>query len=168
MTKNINRYFKEDDVQYLEVINKYGSKIYFIVDEDMVDIMKTRRWYAMYCPHRRSHYLESNDRIKYHRLITNCPNNLVVDHIDRNTYDNRISNLRVCTVAENNKNREVAHFQRNPKPTNTGYQYISRINNGNEKYYYYKVAYRGARKNFKTLEDAKMFLEKIKKERVEV
>ena len=40
-----------------------------------------------------------------HRRITGAPKGLEVDHINRNPLDNRKSNLRVCTHAENMKNR---------------------------------------------------------------
>jgi hypothetical protein len=49
---------------------------------------------------------------KLHQLLLVCPNNMVVDHIERNKFDNRLENLRIVTVQDNNKNR--------PKPiTNT-------------------------------------------------
>lgn len=40
------------------------------------------------------------------RLIMNPPKNLVVDHINRNIFDNRRINLRVCTHSENLRNRK--------------------------------------------------------------
>jgi hypothetical protein len=43
--------------------------------------------------------------IPMHRLIMNPPPDKVVDHISGNPWDNRRGNLRVCTQAENARNR---------------------------------------------------------------
>jgi len=42
--------------------------------------------------------------IMMHRFILNAPRGLVVDHINHNGLDNRKSNLRLCTRAENSYN----------------------------------------------------------------
>ncbi|MFZ2146955.1 MAG: HNH endonuclease signature motif containing protein [Sedimentisphaerales bacterium] len=47
--------------------------------------------------------------IYMHREITNCPDDKEVDHINRNTLDNRRENLRVSTRAENMANRTQAY-----------------------------------------------------------
>ena len=39
------------------------------------------------------------------RLITNCPDELQVDHRNHNRFDNRKSNLRVCTAMQNSRNK---------------------------------------------------------------
>lgn len=57
-------------------------------------------WYAVWKPGRRG--------IPMHRLIAGTPRGLHTDHLDWNGLNNRRSNLRVCTHAENMANRRPA------------------------------------------------------------
>ena len=43
-------------------------------------------------------------RLRMHRLILGAKDNQTVDHQNRNRLDNRRSNLRICTLKENNRN----------------------------------------------------------------
>lgn len=59
-------------------------------------------------------------KIWMHRLITNCPEDKIVDHISRDKLDNRRSNLRICTQAQNQMNAKI-------RDTNTsGYRGVNK------------------------------------------
>ena len=51
---------------------------------------------------------EGRQRINMHRQITNFPKNQIIDHRDRNGLNNQKSNLRICTIQQNNCNRRSA------------------------------------------------------------
>ena len=68
-------------------------------------------------------YIYSNDCKKLHRLLierrVTIPKNMVIDHINRNTLDNRISNLRIT-----NKGVNALNTNKNIK----GYRYVKKLN----------------------------------------
>jgi hypothetical protein len=46
-------------------------------------------------------------KIYMHRMIADTPDHLVCDHVNRYGLDNRIANLRNCTIAQNNANKRA-------------------------------------------------------------
>lgn len=46
-------------------------------------------------------------KIQLHRFIMNCPNDMVVDHVNLNPLDNRKMNLRICIKQQNEMNRPL-------------------------------------------------------------
>lgn len=94
-----------------------------IIDDEDLEFVLKYNWAAKY--DKGVYYARSNKSIKnpkhiyLHRLVMNVPDNLQVDHINRNTLDNRKSNLRICSSKENSRNRE--------KPINnkSGYKGVS-------------------------------------------
>ena len=40
-----------------------------------------------------------------HRFLTDCPEGLVVDHLNHCTLDDRMRNLKICTTQENSNNQ---------------------------------------------------------------
>lgn len=64
-------------------------------------------------------YLKDEKRtIKMHRFVMDAPDGKVVDHINMDVFDNRKSNLRLCSIAENTRNRKVR------KDSKSGYKGI--------------------------------------------
>lgn len=83
-----------------------GEKFYFDLDD--YDKIKDYCWFntkGYICA------LCENKRTLMHRLITNCPDNMVVDHIggEETRSDNRKQNLRICTISQNNMNRKITN-----------------------------------------------------------
>lgn len=97
---------------YAEMIIKHKDNI-LKVKLDLEDVEKVKElgsWHAIYDSTLQtpSYYIchrKVNQKCyKLHRFITNCPEDMEVDHINHDTLDNRKSNLRVCTHFENQQN----------------------------------------------------------------
>lgn len=95
--------------QYAEIIirsMKYGTK-HIVIDLEDAEKCKNYKWFLSFDEILNSFYVKT---FKYpyslHRVIMDCPKGFVVDHINHNTLDNRKVNLRICTHAENMKNRK--------------------------------------------------------------
>lgn len=78
-----------------------------IIDKEDLDYYMTHRWrYRL-----KSGYSIIGVRFtSFHRIIMKAPAGMLVDHINHNQRDNRRSNLRVCTQAENKMNRQPIKF----------------------------------------------------------
>jgi len=77
-----------------------------IVDAEDYDWLNKHKWCA--CKVKQTYYAKRKGKGKLvcmHRQITSAPPHLLVDHINRNGLDNRKKNLRLCTRAENSRNR---------------------------------------------------------------
>lgn len=86
--------------------------------------------------------------IFFHRLITNCPDGMEVDHINSNRQDNRKSNLRICTKAENSRNRlktSLLDYKGIGYIDKTGYYSASiKVNGKTYSFHGYKTQYEAA------------------------
>lgn len=81
--------------------NTNGDKYYFDLED--YDLIKNYCWY------KNAHgYIESEDirenKIKMHRLLMNCPDNMEIDHIFHDKWDNRKKYLRIVTRSQNQMN----------------------------------------------------------------
>lgn len=101
-------------------------------------------------------------RIRLHRYIMNCPDGLVVDHINGDTKDNRISNLRVVTQKENLKNRMDSLKKPSKSNNKLGIRGLFKLYNKKDNRYFYRFKLKGYKiKNFSIsrLNEAKEYAE---------
>ena len=94
------------------IVNIKGYDV--LIDEEDYDKVMSITWTASIIDRDHPHiyfrcFTRKNGKfgIKYflHRMLINAPKDMHVDHINRNTLDNRKSNLRLCTFTENMRNR---------------------------------------------------------------
>lgn len=79
-----------------------------IVDREDLDKVKKYKWLYSNSGYAIAHTKDSSGnkiRLFMHRLLVNAPNDKEVDHISGDTLDNRKSNLRICTHAQNMLNK---------------------------------------------------------------
>lgn len=111
--KDLNEIIKYDD--YAEIIlydKQCNEKARVIIDLEDVDKCKKYKW----CLKDDNKYVINTTSVGYiHRFIMDCPKDMTVDHINGNKLDNRKSNLRICTMQENNFNNKIY------TTNNTGY-----------------------------------------------
>lgn len=100
--KGSNPIEEKEDYIIMKIESK--GKIYdCLIDKDDYEKIKNYRWSVV-----ANDYIESKAFPKctlLHRYIMDCPENLYVDHINHNTFDNRRCNLRICTNSQNNMNK---------------------------------------------------------------
>lgn len=85
----------------MKILNVKGYEIK--VDDDLYLLLKSKKWHIV---HRGTKYVADGYGKYMHRLIMGVTDgNIFVDHIDRDTFNNQRSNLRLCTRTENLYNR---------------------------------------------------------------
>ena len=82
---------------------------YAIVDDDDFEELNQYNWYFNNGYAVRAVTVPKSKQKKQlmHRLITNCPADMDVDHINHDKLDNRKSNLRICSTSENMQNQKL-------------------------------------------------------------
>lgn len=144
--KKYNNKFNKinNEISEIVVTNiKSGEEFRFIFDTEFYNEVAKKYWGI-----RRSGkivYLRSSDRkkeserISLHRFVyslkhkTSFDKNTIIDHKNRNSFDNRISNLNLVTHLENNQNVSIrkdnksgvrgVHWDKNRKKWVAGIQY---------------------------------------------
>jgi hypothetical protein len=126
-----------------------------LISRESYGLVETIKWYP--CNDNGNIYFVGKIKrrtVKLHRVIKNALKGTVVDHINRNTLDNRISNLRITTKSGNNINQKT-------RKSILGERLISR--HGNGFVVQGKIDSGRVRKYFIDLNDAKRFRDEILK-----
>lgn len=144
---------------YAEIVinsTKYGI-IKVLIDKEDIQKVSQFQW-AIDKVGENKFYISTNlynqhpKKLYLHRLVTNCPVDMCVDHINHNRLDNRKANLKVCTIAENNNNFSLS------KANTSGYKHICFDKNNNKYIVSIKNKFFG---RFSSIEDAIKQREKI-------
>lgn len=89
---------------------KKSQGYYALVDNEDYEALNKYKWKLQKGYACRNAYIDTARGVhiyklkSMHRVIMDAPEGLTVDHINRNRLDNRKSNLRLCTMAQNLKN----------------------------------------------------------------
>jgi hypothetical protein len=87
---------------------KHKGKYVALVDDEDYEYLNQWRWRAWRCGN--THYVVRRERnpnkfIQMHRIILNTPDDMQVDHRDRNGLNNQKSNIRNCYNSDNQHNK---------------------------------------------------------------
>lgn len=106
-----NDYLTEGEMTRIVLKRIDGAILYAIIDTEDIDKVRPFHWCAWRNRKYPNDFYAQSDSfnrhkpIKLHRLIADCPDGYVVDHINHITLDNRKSNLKITTSSENQQNR---------------------------------------------------------------
>ena len=97
----------KESISYKTLKIQNSDKLMLCDEEDYESLSKLKiilnksgyACYYYYCKE-----TKKTPKLLVHRLIVNCPMDMVVDHKNHNKIDNRKCNLRVCTNKENSRN----------------------------------------------------------------
>lgn len=116
--KQTNEIVIKDNFAIIKIQNNKFGKLDCLIDIDDVEKIKDYFWNIRYDKRHPNCtiYIETHKnkkRIHLHRLLTNCPKDMVVDHIDGNGLNNKKDNLRICNQSINcmNRTRQLGKFK---------------------------------------------------------
>ena len=91
---------------YIQLSGKNGIGKRTLVDDSTLKQYGHLTWHLSDTGYAVRRNKSEGGTVRLHRLVVNAPESMVVDHLNGDKLDNRASNLRVCTQAENARNRK--------------------------------------------------------------
>lgn len=114
----LNKYILTDDE--CKCILSTGEEVLF--DREDYPKIAQHKWVK---GDRYVHTTIDGHNVRMHRLIVHCPKGMVIDHINRNPFDNRKCNLRPCTPLQNSWNAIHPRFK-------AGHRGVTKLKRTNE------------------------------------
>ena len=158
----INEYIDIDDkYSYLRITNTKGLTRNFKIDNNVIEKLKHFTWSIAARHH--CVYCMNNKGVLLHRFLMKAVKGDIIDHIDRDTYNNTLENLRITDYRTNNLNRRLR------RDNSIGFRYIykhkeERVHNKTPYVVDIKTQGFRAMKRFATFEEAKHFRDLTLKE----
>lgn len=110
-----------------------------LVDNEDFEKLSKLTWFISDTGYAKNTFLDNEKKakqVRMHRIITNAQKGDYVDHINGNKLDNRKCNLRLCSNAENMRNRKA------PVNNTSGFKGVTWSKIRNKWRSYIKVDYR--------------------------
>lgn len=100
-----NKYILHNDCAEILITSLTYGVVGAIIDLEDVEKCKMYQWNLNYSVTAKDFYIRCGNTA-LHRIVTDCPEGLVVDHLNHCLRDNRKINLKVCTQLENIQNQK--------------------------------------------------------------
>lgn len=102
MKKNNNEYILYDQYAELVITRRNGEKIISQIDLDKLEVIQKKHWVYTTAGYIKACTKDGN--VLLHRYLKGANKEHIIDHIDGNPLNNKMSNLRFCTPKQNGRN----------------------------------------------------------------
>lgn len=99
-----------------EISTRRGLKVK--VDDNLFELLDKYKWHISVCE-KTKFYAQTTFKGKLsltmHDFLMNTPKGMTIDHVNGDSLDNRMDNLRICSQQQNNCNRKSPNVKKTSK-----------------------------------------------------